>query len=63
MNYCIFILTLGRYYEGQLHVQINKTIKEKSEKIAEKEGRTLSEVIREFFASYVRKGEKNAKSL
>ena len=43
-------------------VYINKTIKEKAEEIAKKEGRTLSEVIREFLANYV-KGETNAKSL
>ena len=74
MNCCIFLLTyiLKKYillgmskaksYESQLHVYINKTIKEKAEEIAKKEGRTLSEVIREFLANYV-KGETNAKSL
>jgi len=49
-------------YESQLHVYINKDIKEKAENLAKREGRTLSEVIREFLANYV-KGEINAKSL
>jgi len=48
-------------YECQLHVYINKDIKEKAEEIARKEGRTLSEIIREFLANYV-KGNINAKS-
>ena len=76
MNCCIFLLTfiLKKYilsagmskitsYESQLHVYINKAIKEKAEEIAKKEGRTLSEVIREFLANYVKKDETNAKSL
>ena len=49
-------------YESQLHVYINKDIKEKAEEIAKREGRTLSEVIREFLANYV-KDQANAKSI
>jgi len=48
-------------YECQLHVYINKDIKEKAEEHARKEGRTLSEIIREFLANYV-KDNTNAKS-
>jgi predicted HicB family RNase H-like nuclease len=55
-------MSKAKSYESQLHVYINKAIKEKAEEIAKKEGRTLSEVIREFLANYV-KGETNAKSL
>ena len=49
-------------YESQIHVYINKDIKEKAEELAKREGRTLSEVIREFLANYV-KGGINAKSI
>jgi antitoxin component of RelBE/YafQ-DinJ toxin-antitoxin module len=55
-------MSKAKSYESQLHVYINKTIKEKAEEIAKKEGRTLSEVIREFLANYVKR-ETNAKSL
>jgi len=52
-------------YGEQVHVWINKSIKEKAERIAESDGRSLSEVIRELLADYVnkREQEKSVKSL
>jgi len=52
-------------YGEQVHVWINKSIKQKAEQIAESDGRSLSEVIRELLADYVnkREQEKSVKSL
>ena len=60
-KYILLYMSRVKNYESQLHVYINKDIKEKAEELAKKEGRTLSEVIREFLANYV-KGNTNAKS-
>jgi len=61
-RYILLCMSKVKSYESQLHVYINKDIKEKAEEIAKREGRTLSEVIREFLANYV-KGQANAKSI
>jgi len=61
-RYILLGMSKVKSYESQLHVYINKDIKEKAEEIAKREGRTLSEVIREFLANYV-KGQANAKSI
>jgi len=51
-------------YEEKIYFCVSKTIKERLEKIAEKEGRSLSDIIRELLAEYVNKKEQdNAKSL
>jgi|YelNatPaOPRAMG01_1025707.scaffolds.fasta_scaffold712129_1 predicted transcriptional regulator len=51
-------------YEEKIYFCVSKTIKEKLERIAEKEGRSLSDIIRELLAEYVNKKEQdNAKSL
>jgi predicted transcriptional regulator len=51
-------------YEEKIYFCVSKTIKEKLERIAEKEGRSLSDIIRELIAEYVNKKEQdNAKSL
>jgi len=51
-------------YEEKIYFCVSKTIKERLEKIAEKEGRSLSDIIRELIAEYVNKKEQdNAKSL
>ena len=51
-------------YEEKIYFCVSKTIKEKLERIAEKEGRSLSDIIRELLAEYLNKKEQdNAKSL
>jgi len=51
-------------YEEKIYFCVSKTIKERLEKIAEKEGRSLSDIIKELIAEYVNKKEQdNAKSL
>jgi len=57
-------MVVRKKYEEKIYFCVSKTIKEKLERIAEKEGRRLSDIIRELIAEYVNKKEQdNAKSL
>jgi predicted DNA-binding protein len=55
-------MVVRKKYEDKIIICVNKIIKERLEKIVERDGRSMSDIIRELLAEYVNKKEQdNAK--
>jgi len=56
------LLIMRKKYEGRLCLWLNIEIKKKIQEIADKEGRTVSEIVRELLVEYMDKKSKKENS-